>query len=61
MIRWPIFSRSGVTRGTSSLGAPSMNVRVAFWAPFVPPETGASRRWADRWVAETTFSARERE
>jgi len=38
-----------------------MNVRVAVCAPLVPPETGASRRWAERCVAETTFSARERE
>ena len=61
MILCPIFSSTGVTSGTNSLGEPSINVNVPACAARVPPDTGASRRCADKCVALTTFSANERE
>ena len=38
----PIAASTGLARSTSSTSPPTKIVRVAFWAPSLPPETGAS-------------------
>ena len=38
----PIASRIGLPRAKASSVPPTMKVSVPFWAPMVPPETGAS-------------------
>ena len=38
----PMMSKNGRARSKASASPPTMKVRVPFWAPAVPPDTGAS-------------------